>query len=237
MISIDIYEIKQSDTQNTDPMGRPPKVAAALGRRRRRCLCFWIFYIIDIYGYSVLCIFSCIFLHIFLEYSLYIPYRRLGGRPLPGNRFVSFVRAYARCPLPSGNEPKRSSRPFPFSLSAREAFPFPLRSKVKSKWTLCEIQCELKVNSKWKQCEILPPPPNPPIQLWLALSVFPPYFASLCLEELWSKNTLDKWKPTFLYNIRLLQEKRIPNKMRQKSVIVLQHGGSRPKTCKFRTLP
>ena len=31
----------------------------------------------------------------------------VGGRPLPGNRFVSFVRAYARCPLPSGNEPKR----------------------------------------------------------------------------------------------------------------------------------
>ena len=32
--------------------------------------------------------------------------RRLGARPLPGNRFVSFVRAYARCPLPSGNEPQ-----------------------------------------------------------------------------------------------------------------------------------
>ena len=77
-------------------------------------------------------------------------------RPRPGNRFVSFVCVYARCPLPSGNEPKRCSGPFPFSLSlcAREAFPFPLRSKVKSKWTLCEIQCELKVNSKWKQCEI-----------------------------------------------------------------------------------
>ena len=85
--------------------------------------------------------------------------RRLGGRPLPGNRFVSFVHAYALCPLPSGNEPKRWSRPFPFSLSAREAFPFPLRSKVKSKWTLCEIQCERKVNSKWKNVKssFLPP--------------------------------------------------------------------------------
>ena len=31
----------------------------------------------------------------------------LGRRPLPGNRFVSFVRAHARCPLPSGNELKR----------------------------------------------------------------------------------------------------------------------------------
>ena len=63
------------------------------------------------------------------------------GRPLPGNRFVSFVRAYARCPLPSGNEPKFGRGLFPFSLSAREAFPFPS------------------------------PPPNPPSQLRLALSV------------------------------------------------------------------
>ena len=39
--------------RNTDPMGRPPKAAAPLGRRRRRRLCFWIFYIINLYGYSL----------------------------------------------------------------------------------------------------------------------------------------------------------------------------------------
>ena len=87
-------------------------------------------------------------------------YRRLGGRPLPGNRFVSFVRAYARCPLPSGNEPQNLIRGFPFSLEIESEI------KVNS----LRIQCELKVNSKWKQCEILPPPPNPPIQLRLAFS-------------------------------------------------------------------
>ena len=91
-------------------------------------------------------------------WHVYIYISEVGGRPLPGNRFVSFVRAYGRCPLPSGNAPQTWCRAFPFSLSAQEASPFPLRSKVKSKWTLCEIQCELKVNSKWKQCEILPLP-------------------------------------------------------------------------------
>ena len=41
--------------RNTDPMGRPPKAAAPLGRRRRRRLCSWLFYSIDIQRYS-LCI-------------------------------------------------------------------------------------------------------------------------------------------------------------------------------------
>ena len=45
--------------RNTDPMGRSPKAAAPLGRRRRRRLCFWLFYIINVYGFI---------------YSLYIPY-------------------------------------------------------------------------------------------------------------------------------------------------------------------
>ena len=95
--------------------------------------------------------------------------RRLGEGPY--REIVSFRRTRGvHCLV--GTSPQGDARRFPFSLSAREAFPFSLRSKVKSKWTLCEIQCELKVNSKWKQCEILPPPPNPPIQLWLALSVF-----------------------------------------------------------------
>ena len=44
--------------RNRDPLGRSPKAAAPLGRRRRQRLCFWSFYIINIYGYS-----------------LYIPYR------------------------------------------------------------------------------------------------------------------------------------------------------------------
>ena len=38
--------------RNTYPMGRPPKAAAPSGCRRRRRLCFWLFYIINIYGYS-----------------------------------------------------------------------------------------------------------------------------------------------------------------------------------------
>ena len=33
--------------RNTDPMGRPPSAAAPLG------LCLWLFYIINIYGYSL----------------------------------------------------------------------------------------------------------------------------------------------------------------------------------------
>ena len=39
--------------RNTDPMGRPPSAAAPLGRRRRGRLCFWLFLIINIYGYSL----------------------------------------------------------------------------------------------------------------------------------------------------------------------------------------
>ena len=39
--------------RNTDPMGRSPKAAAPLGCRRRRHLCFWLFCIINIYGYSL----------------------------------------------------------------------------------------------------------------------------------------------------------------------------------------
>ena len=45
--------------RNTDPRGRPPSAAAPLGCRRRRCLCFWLSYIINVYGYSfsIPCIF------------------------------------------------------------------------------------------------------------------------------------------------------------------------------------
>ena len=73
--------------RNTDPMGRPPKAAAPLGRRRRRRLCvcdYFIFYIIDIYGYIsytfliysiyaymfpryVPCIFPCVFLNLWSQ--------------------------------------------------------------------------------------------------------------------------------------------------------------------------
>ena len=61
--------------RNTDSMGRPPKVAAPLGRRWRRRLCFWLSYIINISGYSlyipyillkyVAYVFLCVFLNLF----------------------------------------------------------------------------------------------------------------------------------------------------------------------------
>ena len=54
----------------------------------------------------------------------------IGGRgeePQPGNRFVSFVRARGvHCLV--GTSLKRDARPFPFSLCAQEAFPFPFVS-------------------------------------------------------------------------------------------------------------
>ena len=58
--------------RNTDPMGRPPKAAAPLGRRRRRRLCFWLFYIINLYGYSLYIpyIFHIYFLAMFHIFSL-----------------------------------------------------------------------------------------------------------------------------------------------------------------------
>ena len=46
-------------------MGRPPKAAAPLGRRRRRRLCFLDMFLIILYHR---------YLWIFLIYSLYIPY-------------------------------------------------------------------------------------------------------------------------------------------------------------------
>ena len=48
------------------PMGRPPKAAAPLG------LCFWLFYIINIYGYSLYIpyIFHIYFLNMFHIFSL-----------------------------------------------------------------------------------------------------------------------------------------------------------------------
>ena len=58
--------------RNTDPMGRPPKAAAPLGCRRRRRLCFWLFCIINIYGYSldVPYMFHTYFLSMFHIFSL-----------------------------------------------------------------------------------------------------------------------------------------------------------------------
>ena len=59
-ISIDIYDRKRSETQ------APPSAAAPLG------LCFWSFYIIDIYGYSLYIpyIFHIYFLAMFHIFSL-----------------------------------------------------------------------------------------------------------------------------------------------------------------------
>ena len=54
--------------RNTNPMG----AAAPLGRRRRRRLCFWLFDIINIYGYSLYIpyIFHIYFLNMFHLFSL-----------------------------------------------------------------------------------------------------------------------------------------------------------------------
>ena len=58
--------------RNTGPMGRPPKATAPSGRRRRRCLCFCLFYIINIYGYFLYMphIFHIFFLNMFHIFSL-----------------------------------------------------------------------------------------------------------------------------------------------------------------------
>ena len=52
--------------------------------------------------------------------------RRLGGGASNRKSF-RFVRACARFPLPSENEPQSDAPPFPFSLCVGDAFPFPLR--------------------------------------------------------------------------------------------------------------
>ena len=107
-------------------------------------------------------------------YTQYLAYQVGGWGVRPAGKSFRSLCACVRCGCQVGIRRNRRAPGFPFSLLPwiylGEAFPFPMRSKVKSKRTLCEILCELKINSKWKQCEILPPPPNPPIQLWLALS-------------------------------------------------------------------
>ena len=58
--------------RNTDTMGRPPKAAAPVGHRRRRRLCFWLFHIINICGFSLYIphIFHISFLNMFHIFSL-----------------------------------------------------------------------------------------------------------------------------------------------------------------------
>jgi len=85
-----------------------------------------------------------------------------GGGVQPGNRFVSFVRAYARFVGVVESRRKCLSRPFPFSLMAPRRFPFsliasgrfpfPLSGDVSlsaSKWN----RSETEVKSKWNRSE------------------------------------------------------------------------------------
>ena len=89
-----------------------------------------------------------------------------GLPPVTGKSF-RFVRACARCPLPSGSEPQNGcSAFFPFPFWPREAFPFPFLGrafpfsleieseiKVKSKWNQKWNQSEFKVKSMWNPSE------------------------------------------------------------------------------------
>ena len=92
--------------------------------------------------------------------------RRLGRRPLPGNRFVSFVRAYMRCPVPNGNKPKTRSSTFSLFPLCPGGFPlchglslFPWDRK----WHQSELCAKSNVNSKWIQSEsnVKSSPPSP----------------------------------------------------------------------------
>jgi len=109
-------------------------------------------------------------LSMFIYIYIYI-YRRLGGWVQPGNRFVSFVRAYAR--FVGVVETRRKMYPaiFPFPLCPwggfpfpwAAMFPFPLRSEIEvnSKWNRLETESksrwhrsETEPTSKWNRCEI-----------------------------------------------------------------------------------